>query len=203
MGKMKKGKKVSLIVLMAMLVGAGIWVGMMKFEWTKPTLQLLPDSRYVSQKLSFKVEDQKSGVAEVCVEVVQQGKTVTLLVEHFPRETRRVEKTLLLKPLPQGLKEGEAQLRISARDHSWNRNSVVMGKDVIIDTIAPQVTILGALHYINKGGTGVVTYTTTEDTPVSGVQIGDLFSRGTQRARIDTLLILRSPTTQLGMPRFP
>jgi Peptidase family M23 len=178
MGKMKKGKRVFLIVLMAMLVGGGIWVGVMKFEWTKPTLQLLPDSPYVSQKLSFKVEDQKSGVAEVRVEVVQQGKTVTLLVEHFPKETRRVEKTILLQPLPQGLKEGEAQLRISARDHSWNGNSVVMGKDVIIDTLAPQVTILGALHYINKGGSGVVTYMTTEDTPVNGVQIGDLFFPG-------------------------
>ena len=143
MRRMKQRKKVSLIVLVTILACAGIWIGIMKFEWEKPTLQLPSDSRYVRQKLSFKVEDQKSGVAEVRVEIVQQGKTVTLLVEHFPKETRRVEKTLLLRPLPQGLTEGEAQVRISARDHSWNRNSVVLGKNVIIDTLPPPVDDIG------------------------------------------------------------
>lgn len=176
--KKRKMKRIFLIVLTAILAGAGVWVGMTKFEWEKPTLQLLSDSRYVRQKLSFKAEDRRSGIAEVHVEVVQQGKTVTLFVEHFPKETRRIEKTLLLQPLPQGLKEGEAQIRISARDHSWIRNSAVMERNVMIDTIPPQLSILGAQHYINQGGTGFVTYQTSEETPVNGVQAGDLFFPG-------------------------
>jgi murein DD-endopeptidase MepM/ murein hydrolase activator NlpD len=176
--KKKKRKMTFLIVLTAILAAAGIWAGMTKFDWEKPSLQLLSDSRYVGQKISFRAEDRRSGVEEVRVDVLQQGKTVTLLVEHLPKETRRVEKTVLLQPLPQGLREGEAQLRISARDHSWSRNSAVIERNVIIDTIPPQLSVFGAQHYINQGGTGFVAYQTSEETPVNGVQAGDLFFPG-------------------------
>ena len=172
-------KWVSLIVLILIVVGAGIWVALVKFEWEKPTVQFLMDSQYVGPNLAFRVEDQKSGVAEVQVEVIQQGKTTALMLEHFPKDTHRIEKTLALRPLPPGLKNGEAQIRISALDHSWNRgNPVSLEKSVIIDTIPPQVNVWGALHYVNQGGTGFVTYQTSEETPVSGVRVGDLFFPG-------------------------
>jgi murein DD-endopeptidase MepM/ murein hydrolase activator NlpD len=176
---MKKMKWVGLIVIILIVVGAGIWVALVKFESEKPTVRFLMDSQYVGQNLTFRVEDQKSGVAEVQVEVVQQGKTTALLLEHFPKGTHRVEKTLTMSPLPPGLKNGEAQVRITALDHSWNRGTpVFLEKGVIIDTLPPQVAVLGALHYVNQGGTGVVTYQTSEETPVNGVRVGDVFSPG-------------------------
>jgi murein DD-endopeptidase MepM/ murein hydrolase activator NlpD len=55
---------------------------------------------------------------------------------------------------------------------------VSLEKSVIIDTIPPQVNVWGALHYVNQGGTGLVTYQTSEETPVSGVWVGDLFFPG-------------------------
>ncbi len=176
---MQKMKWAALIVLILILVGVGIWVALVKFETEKPTLQLLMDSQYVGQNLTFRVEDQKSGVAEVRVDVVQQGKTTTLLLERFPKETHRVEKTLLMRPLPPGLKNGEAQIRISAIDYSWNRgNPVSLEKSVIIDTVPPQLMVLGAQHYVNQGGTGLVTYQTSEEIPVNGIRVGDLFFPG-------------------------
>jgi hypothetical protein len=176
---MKKMKWAALIIPILILAGAGIWVALVKFESEKPTLQLLMDSQYVGQNLSFRVEDQKSGVAEVRAEVAQQGKTTVLLVEHFPKETNRVEKTLVMRPLPPGLKNGEAQIRISALDHSWNRgNPVSLERSVIIDTVPPQLTVLGAQHYVNQGGTGLVTYQTSEETPVNGVRVGGLLFPG-------------------------
>ena len=179
MERMKRFKWVALIFPIIILVGAGTWLILVKFEWEKPTIQLLSDSRYVGQKLSLEVEDQKSGVAEIRVDAVQQGKTTTILAERFPKETHRVEKAIVMRPLPQGLKEGEAQIRISALDHSWNGgNPVVLEKNVIIDTIPPQMAVLGTLHYVNQGGTGLVTYQTSEETPVNGVQAGDLFFPG-------------------------
>lgn len=176
---MKRMKWVAVAIPIIILAATGTWLVLVKFEWEKPTLQLMPDSRYIGQKLSFKVEDQKSGVAEVLVEAVQQGKTATLMVEHFAKETHRVEKTILMRPLPKGLKDGEAQIRVSVRDHSWNRgNPVVLERSVIIDTHPPQLTVLGALHYINQGGAGLVTYQTSEETPLTGVEVGELFFPG-------------------------
>ena len=114
-----KGLKWILIlaIVVVVLAGAGVWVALVKFEWEKPTIQLIPDSKYVTQKLALKVEDQKSGVAEVRVEAAQQGRTITLLKEHFPKGTARVEKNLTMRPLPQGLKDGEAQIKIFAQDN--------------------------------------------------------------------------------------
>ena len=43
----------------------GGWVYLVKFEQEKPTIQLLPDKKYLGQNLAVIVEDQKSGVAEV------------------------------------------------------------------------------------------------------------------------------------------
>jgi len=176
MGRMKW---VAVAVLILILFGGGIWLVLVKFEWEKPIIQLLTDSKYLSKELSFKVEDQKSGVAEVRVEITQKGKTATLLTENFPRKIHRVEKALAMRPLPEGLKDGEAQIKISALDHSWNRgNPVVLERNMIIDTTPPRVAVLGALHYVNQGGAGFVTYQTSEETPVSGVQVGDLFFSG-------------------------
>jgi len=161
------------IILIA-LIGAGTWIWLVKFEQENPTIRFLPDSRYPGKNITVKVEDQKSGVAEIRVEAIQKGKTISLFSEQFPKGTPSVEKNLALRPLPQGLKDGEAQIKISARDHSWHGgNPVTLERTVVIDTRPPQINVLGSLHYINQGGTGFVTYQISEETPVNGVQVGD------------------------------
>jgi hypothetical protein len=178
-GEMRKQKWIFGILLIVILAGAGTWVVLVKFEWEKPALQILPDSRYFGQKLSVIVQDQKSGVAEIRLEVVQGGKTTTLLAEHFPKETHRVEKTVLLRPVPPGLKDGDVRVRLLAKDHSWIKgNPVVLERAFVMDTVPPLMTVLGGLHYVNQGGTGLVTYQTSEETPGNGVQIGNLFFPG-------------------------
>jgi murein DD-endopeptidase MepM/ murein hydrolase activator NlpD len=176
---MMNWKRVVPIVCIVVLAGAGIWVGVVKFEREKPSLQLLPERRFIGQSLTLKVSDQKSGVAEVRVEMVQQGKTVTLLSESYPAKTHGVEKTISLRPLPSGLKDGEVQIRVSARDHSWiHGNRVLVERNLVLDTRPPQISVGGPLHYFNQGGTGLVTYQASEEIPVSGVQVGDLFFPG-------------------------
>jgi len=176
---MKKYRWLVVAVLGGAVAIIAFWIALVKFEGEKPKILLQPEGGYLSKNLSVQVEDQKSGVAEVRLEVVQKGKTTTLLTERFPRGMQRVEKTIPIRPLPQGLKEGEAQIRVSAQDHSWNRgNPVVLERSVVIDTLHPQLTVWGALHYVNRGGTGLVTYQTSEETPVNGVKFGDLFFSG-------------------------
>ena len=176
---MKKFQWVALGILVLLIATGVTWVFVVKFEREKPTIQILPDKKYLGQKLTVVVEDRKSGVAEVQVEMIQQGKSIPLISEKFPQETPRVEKTLALRPLPKGLKDGEASIKVSAKDHSWNwGNLVSLEKTVVIDTTPLQLSVLGAQHYANQGGAGLVTYQTSKEVPVSGVQVADLIFPG-------------------------
>ena len=178
---MKRVLWVLIILLVVLILGAGGYIFLVKFEGEKPAIKLVSDSRYITQKLSFRVEDQKSGVAEIKLDIVQEGRAISILSEKFPKGTPAVEKTVAMLPLPKGLKDGDAQIRITAWDHSWNQgNQVSLEKPVVIDTKPPQLSVLGAQHYVNLGGAGLVTYTASKELAKSGVQVGELFFPGFQ-----------------------
>ena len=177
--RMKRTVWVLLGILVALLAAGGIYVYLVFFEQEKPAIQVQPDVKFIGKTLEVKVQDLKSGVAELQIDMIQGGKSVSLLSEKFPKKTRLVEKTIPLRPLPPGLQEGEAQLKIAAKDHSWNwGNPVSLEKTVIIDTTPPRLSVLGTLHYGHPGGTGVITYQVSEDTPLTGVQVGPTLFRG-------------------------
>ncbi len=167
------------VIVIIIAGGVGALVVFNKLEWEKPALRLLPEANYIGQKLTIQVEDRKSGVAEVRLDAAQGGKTTNLITERFPARTYRVEKTVAMRPLPGGLKDGDVVITLSARDQSWNGgNPTSLVKNAIIDTIPPQLTVLGALHYVNQGGVGLITYQVSEESPVNGVQLGDQFFPG-------------------------
>jgi murein DD-endopeptidase MepM/ murein hydrolase activator NlpD len=176
---MKKFVWVVFGILGILAVAGGVYVYLVFFEQEKPAIQILPDTRHMGKELIVKVQDQKSGVAELQVDVIQAGRPINLLSEKFPKKTPLVEKTIPLRPLPQGLRDGEAQIKVSAKDHSWNwGNPVSVEKAVVIDTTPPQLSVLGTLHYANQGGTGVITYQVSEEVPRTGVQVGQTFFPG-------------------------
>ena len=161
------------------LLGGVAWVILVKFEWEKPTLTMLPEGEYLTQKISLQAEDRKSGLAELHLEALQQGKAISLIQEQFPPGVYQMEKTIALRPLPKGLKDGEVQIRLSAKDHSWNRgNPVVLERRYIIDTQPPRISILGGPHYANQGGAGFVVFQSSEEIPKNGIQVGDSFFPG-------------------------
>jgi murein DD-endopeptidase MepM/ murein hydrolase activator NlpD len=172
-------KWIVLGILFLILVGAGTWVVVVKFEWEKPVLQLLPETKYLGPKLNIKAEDQKSGLAELKVEIVQLGKAIPILQEQYPKGTHSIEKSVAMRPLPPGLKDGEILVRMQAKDYSWNRgNPVTLEKHMILDTIPPRLAALSAQNYANQGGAGFVTYQSSKEIPVNGVQMGDAFFPG-------------------------
>ena len=105
-------KKVILLVL-PLAVAAVVWLWLVKFESGKPEVRLLKETHYIEPELGFRAEDGKSGLAEVRVDVFQAEKEFSLFQEKYPGKTYSVEKRLSLRPLPSGLEEGEALLRIT------------------------------------------------------------------------------------------
>lgn len=81
-----------------------------------------------------------------------------------------------------GLEEGPADLVVSARDYAplslFRGPRVVLEQPVTIDLTAPSITVLGGQHYLTRGGSDAVAYTTSADAVRSGVAIGDYFFPG-------------------------
>ena len=78
---MKRVLWIMIFGLAAILVGAGGYIFLVKFEGEKPVIKVASESRYITQKLSFRVEDPKSGVAEVKLDIVQEGRAISILSE--------------------------------------------------------------------------------------------------------------------------
>jgi murein DD-endopeptidase MepM/ murein hydrolase activator NlpD len=171
-------KKVILFVL-PLAVAAVVWLWLVKFERGKPEVSLLKETHYIEPELGFRAEDGKSGLAEVRVDVFQAEKEFSLFQEKYPGKTYSVEKRLSLRPLPSGLEEGEALLRITARDRSWNGgNRTVLERTVTVDTRPPRPSIMGGPHYINQGGSGLITVASNEETPLVGLEVEGIFFKG-------------------------
>jgi len=88
-----------------------------------------------------------------------------------------------------GLDEGPAQLVVLARDYAplslLRGPRVVLEKPVTVDLTPPSITVLAGQHYLTRGGSDAVAYTTSADAVRSGVAIGDYFFPGDAGATSD------------------
>jgi murein DD-endopeptidase MepM/ murein hydrolase activator NlpD len=120
------------------------------------------------------------------------GHSVTVAQEDVPRggllgsgvRSRDVE--LTIEPEAAGLAEGPATLEIWANDHGWTSGwrgpQLVLEQSLTIDLTPPRVSALGGQHHVNLGGSDAVIYEATDDTEISGVQVGNYFFPGTPLA---------------------
>lgn len=172
-------KKKAILLGLPLIIAALVWLWLTKFEFEDPAIMLIGEGQYIQPELGFRVEDMKSGVAEVRIEAIQADQTIPIFREQYPRKTERVEKQLSMRPLPPGLEEGTAVLRITARDHSWNGgNKTVSEKEMIVDIRPPRPAIMGGPHYINQGGSGLIVVAANEDTPIVALEVGDADFKG-------------------------
>jgi len=133
--------------------------------------------------------DQKSGLKRVWIAIIQQGREVTLLDQTFPSRgflrggaIRKQPIALEIKVSEHGFKDGEAVLRIAARDHScrgwWSGNLSYAEHKLLIDTQPPRIDILTRNHNLNQGGAGLAVYRLSEQVATSGIQVADRFFPG-------------------------
>jgi murein DD-endopeptidase MepM/ murein hydrolase activator NlpD len=93
--------------------------------------------------------------------------------------------TLRLDPKALGAAEGGAFLRVTARDWSWRGgfggNLTRLEVPVTVDLTPPRVAVASGLTYVERGGSGAVSYTLSEPAARDGVQVADRFYPGAPR----------------------
>ncbi|WP_432822553.1 M23 family metallopeptidase [Trichloromonas sp.] len=179
---MKTSSLVLVIVLFAALVGGGFFY----FRDTKgPEIALIPAAGPVSSKHppTLQLADTGSGLKSVTVTLSQGDKTIPVLSKEYPEGTLTQSEPL---PLEQsGIKDGPAQIRVVAVDRSIFPLGAGSTTDQTFifefDNKAPVIALLSRTHNLTRGGSGLVTYTLSEDVARTGVMIGERFFPGYQQ----------------------
>ncbi len=164
--------------LLLLLAAGGALLWLLKFESEKPAVSLAGENRFVAPELNLRVEDRKSGLAALTVEAAQGERTVILLEEIYPDGPALIERKVAMRPVPEGLSDGELRLRITAKDRSWKRNKTILDKTLVLDSQPPRPVVLGGPHYVNQGGAGLIVVTSNEESSSAGVQVGEAWFSG-------------------------
>ena len=178
---MKKLVLFVLVLLVAGLVAAGIFFRP-RFESQAPQVTLAPDTDVIGlAPLDITVSDQGTGLKSVTATLTAGGTEHRIVAESYSQPEGAKKFTFAPAKLP-GLKEGEAVLRVVARDaslrNSFGGNETVFEKKLLIDATPPTIGLVADDRYVNFGGVGAIVYTVSADAVASGVRIGERFFPG-------------------------
>jgi murein DD-endopeptidase MepM/ murein hydrolase activator NlpD len=174
-----------------------------RLEGQLPTMELKMDGAALGaeQTLTLAVADDQSGLRQVWVAILKEGKETVLADKQYPStgifgggmvHTETLQ--LPFEPKALGLTDGKAVLRLVTRDYSWRHwgagNQQYQEQEVVIDTQSPTISIISQQLNLNQGGSGVVMYRLSEACPTSGIQVGDDFYPGATGAFSDAKIYM-------------
>ncbi len=187
----KHGKLWLMLIGCLIIVVPAAWFLMVRLEGEAPKVEveLLSLSLGRSQDISISVSDTDSGLRQLWVGLLKDGKEIVLYDETFPSAgffkggiANDASVKIPVAPLDLGFSDGEAILRLVVRDYSWRGwwkgNLTYVEKPVVIDTRAPGIEVFTNAHNISQGGAGLVIFRTSETCSQSGVQVGNKFFPG-------------------------
>ena len=170
------------LLLVVLFLGAAYYFSP-RFEWHAPQIKITPDTDALGlAPIEIDVTDRGTGLKSVSATLNVGGTEHVLASEQFAQPTMEKKFTVALSAKLAGVKEGPADLRVTARDRSWWRffrgNETVLQKSITIDITPPTIELIADDAYINFGGCGLIVYKTSADTVSSGVKIGNYFFPG-------------------------
>lgn len=189
----KKRNTGLILALISILVALGFlsWFLIVIFESEKPQIELapIPDFLAEKQEITLIITDMKRGLRKVKVSVKQGGRNIIILDKMFPFEglfnregTHRFETKFSIDPSILNLAQGRIDLQVHVWDYSrrsgGDGNLSTSEHKMIIDTIPPAIRAVSRLHYVNRGGSGLVVYQTSSDSVKSGLFVNDFFFPG-------------------------
>ncbi len=185
--------KFQLLIFCGVIIIAVLsWILLQRLESNKPaiTTSLGYEVIGTSQEITITVTDEHSGLRQIRVSLLQNGK-VRLLADKnnfakvdFLGRGGTLQDTFHITVTPEklGLTDGPAKLRIIAADQSWQNwgkgNKKNFEKAIKIDMQPPKIDVLTHVHNIQQGGAGVIIYKVSEDCSTSGVYVGENFFPG-------------------------
>ncbi len=191
----RERKKSSFILFLKLipviaLIGA-VGAGVMLYEREQPHVSMVNDISLLgpSGQFTFSIIDEKSGLQWVEVALLQGEKKVRLYSQTFIRQgyfsaagENKFQEKIEINSSSLGLKDGEMELLITARDFSFwnwmNGNESHFQTSLTLDTKPPQVFVMESPRAIKQGGAGVVLYRIGEDAVRHGVYINGFFNPG-------------------------
>ncbi len=164
-----------------LLAAAGLGV-IVWLSGATPTISLNPPVKAVGTATPVKVRiSSKNGIRYFRASVEQGGRSFTAM--EMKTETARWKFWRMRQPLEQyefvvgrksisQLQDGPARLVLEAKSDDWRGSSAAMTVDISVRSRPPRLTVDGAQHYINQGGSEIVVFTTDPDVSDAGVRVG-------------------------------
>ncbi len=191
---MGRGRKFSFglgITVIVLVLAALAWFLVAIFEGERPSASLEPSPQYINgpQEFEVKVTDLKSGLKSLKVQVLQEGRKVSIFHKRFPYRgllnkegKHEFDKKITLDPSALDLGQGGIKVVVEVRDYSRRNggdgNLTVLEKKMVVDTIPPSIRPVSRMNYITVGGCGFIVYRASLDTVESGVYVDELFFPG-------------------------
>jgi murein DD-endopeptidase MepM/ murein hydrolase activator NlpD len=179
---MKKNTLYIAASLGALMIGLLCWLYLGSYlEMEKPEIKSTRDISPVGKqkKIEIMFSDQKSGLSNLKAEIIQDNKSRIITEEKIT--TRGIKQKILsitINAAALNLSDGSATVNITATDYSLFKNQTSFSQPVIIDTKPPQITLPGAVSYLNEGGAGFIAYRVSKPVDVTGIYINDHFTPG-------------------------
>ncbi len=203
----------SVLRVIGLVIIIGLVTGFLLYcmEGDPPVVNSLPGPVYVSDAHvhEFRVRDSGTGVEKVSAWLEANGERFDLKTENYEgnfitgasiKFERSINVTLEAKTL--GLGDGSYTLVVEAQDYSWRGNRGRAEVAIVVDSKPPQLSLLTGLTYVRRGGSELAVYTVSEDADTHGIQLGDLFFRGTphpHQPQRQVVLYGYPPQTKVGI----
>lgn len=175
------------VVFLLLIVAAVVAVGVTRCEGTPPVVTAPSPIALgnTARTVPVQIADDGAGVRSLSAVLVHAGGEAPLASRQFggslipflgaSSESAQAELSIDAKAL--GLAQGDAKLRISARDLSWRSlgrgNEAVVEIPVSVDFRPPSLSVAPGVVYARRAGSVAIAYEVSDDTERDGVEVGD------------------------------
>ncbi len=170
-------------ILLVVLVLVIVIVPLSLFVFSSETvLKVDPAPKAIGFQTPLHIHaENPHGIRTITVAVEQDGKSSETRVAQAPsqhifpeRHVAPIEVTANLgKQTDPALHDGKAKITVTAVSNDFRGKSSTMTFDVDVMLSAPRVSADGVQHYINQGGSELVTFTPSGGWTEAGVKVGD------------------------------
>ncbi len=188
---------VTSMLFVILLIACGLGGYVLLKDQQGPAISLAPADGRVNKNsvLEITLSDEKSGLKNLTVLIRKNTTTSTIYRQDWTDSpAQRVEQVDLSAAQ---LQEGAFEVIVRATDSSFaafgKGNTSTREYAFRMDNTPPRVSVITMPPYVRRGGTGVVSYSVSEETSATGVMVGDVFFPGYRQANGNHLCFFAFP----------